>query len=539
MKIVSADGGSGVRFAAAQYATGTDLDENLLTAIRFIREAASQGARLVVLPEFANHPSWYDDAGHAREVALEIDGAWLRGIQAVAADESIWVKLNVTLRRSEDTLTGANILIDDTGRIVSTNDKQVLMGSERAHLTGASVVGEIVDTGFAAVGMYACMDGVINETPRDLALRGAGVLLNSLNSFALDEGSLHIPVRAAENRVWVVAANKVGPLIPEGKLAAVAEQLGVAPEQLHGSGESQIVAPDGTVVAKADVTGEALVVADIDPQEADVKLRPCGTDSFATRRPHLYTPINRPSPGAGPASAESCVVACCSTIDGLSEAAGAGAQLIVLPELSADPSAVSAALAGTSAFGVTTVRSGSAHLGVVVSAQGVVASQPAMHATARHPWVSDYSDEFGVFDLGFCRLAVLVGEDLVIPEAARLAAIAQADVIAWSGHVVEDWEVVVGYRERAAENRVCLIASTADARGAIVDLPSDLTLWADRSGPFNRTINDPVVIPQTPGVTVRTIHPARAANRLVSRDTDLVEGRPWHLVRSISAPAGD
>ncbi len=95
------------------------------------------------------------------------------------------------------------------------------------------------------------MDGVINETPRMLAVEGAQVLLNSLNSFALDEASLHVPVRAVENRVWVVAANKVGPLVPERSIAAVAERVGVPVERLHGAGESQIVAPDGTVVAIA------------------------------------------------------------------------------------------------------------------------------------------------------------------------------------------------------------------------------------------------------------------------------------------------
>src|SRR6185436_5759996 len=109
------------------------------------------------------------------------------------------------------------------------------------------------------------------EVARGLALRGAQVLLNSLNSFALDEADLHIPVRAAENKVWVVAANKVGPLLPVHQLPAIAARLGVPPEWLHGAGESQIVAPDGTVVAKAPRTGEAVVVADIDVSLADDK----------------------------------------------------------------------------------------------------------------------------------------------------------------------------------------------------------------------------------------------------------------------------
>ena len=154
---------------------------------------------------------------------------------------------NCTLAREDGRVTGSNILIGPDGAILAVSDKQVLMGSERDHLDPATERSTVVETPFGRVGLYSCMDGVINETPRMLAVEGAQVLLNSLNSFALDEASLHVPVRAVENRVWVVAANKVGPLVPERSIAAVAERVGVPAGLLHGAGESQIVAPDGSV----------------------------------------------------------------------------------------------------------------------------------------------------------------------------------------------------------------------------------------------------------------------------------------------------
>lgn len=80
------------------------------------------------------------------------------------------------------------------------------------------------------------MDGVINETPRGLALRGARVLLNSLNSFALDEAALHVPVRAAENKVFVVGANKVGSLVPPELAEQIATRMSIRADQLHGAG---------------------------------------------------------------------------------------------------------------------------------------------------------------------------------------------------------------------------------------------------------------------------------------------------------------
>ena len=149
----------------------------------------------------------------------------------------------------EHVVDDRDAVIGPDGEVLAVSDKQVLMGSERDHLDPATERSTVLHTPFGRVGLYSCMDGVINETPRMLAVEGAQLLLNSLNSFALDEASLHIPVRAVENRVWVVAANKVGPLVPERSIAAVAERVGVAP--LLDRNVSSLSAGEATLVAIA------------------------------------------------------------------------------------------------------------------------------------------------------------------------------------------------------------------------------------------------------------------------------------------------
>ena len=47
------------------------------------------------------------------------------------------------------------------------------------------------------------------------------------------------------------------------------------------------------MVARGPLTGEAVVVADIDVSLADDKTRPDGTDVFAARRPEAYGPLLR------------------------------------------------------------------------------------------------------------------------------------------------------------------------------------------------------------------------------------------------------
>ena len=197
------------RLAAAQFATNCDVADNLATTLRMIDAASRESPDVVVLPEFCNHLSVYDSFEHAHAVAIDLDGEWVDRIGAAAARHRMWVQVNCTVRRGASRITNTNLLFDRNGRLRAANDKTVLMGAEGIHLSPADDAAELVVAdiggGDVVVGTYACMDGVVPEVPRSLAVRGARLLLNSLNSFALDEASTHIPVRAAENRAWLVA----------------------------------------------------------------------------------------------------------------------------------------------------------------------------------------------------------------------------------------------------------------------------------------------------------------------------------------------
>ncbi len=523
-----------VRVAAAQFAAGTDVTNNLDACLRMIDAAAEARAELVVLPEFCNHLSWYADRAHARGMACTTGDFFLTAIAERAARHAMSVKLGVTLARPDGRTTATGLLFGPAGELLGESDKQILMGAENDHLDPGTADSPVIPTRSARIGMYACMEGVIPEVTRSLAARGAQLLLNSLNSFATDEARLHIPVRAAENRVWVVAANKIGPLLPEAQLPDIAERLGVPADRLHGAGESQIVAPDGTVVAKAPPTGEALAVADIDVARADDKRRPDGTDLFAARRPRLYRPLGRPARRRAPAGAESVSAAVVApALDSIAASIAAGARLIVLPELAPIPVMdVVAALRGSPAHAVLTVRDRDRHTGLLVSADGIVGRQDQLHHTERHPWLCELGSELTVFPLSWGRLAIVVGDDALFPETFRLAAVADADVAAVCCTPIETWELSLGLPERSAENRLNIVAAgtaaTGELTGGIHTLTPDFTLWTAWRGPFTGSISHPVTTVVAPGSTVvrAEIAPAQAVNRAVSKGTDLIADRP-------------
>ena len=609
-----------MRVAVAQFGVGADVDRNLAVCLGALDDAARLRPDLVVLPEFCNHASWYEDQAHCYAVSLAVDGPFLQAVAAKARALKAHVVVNCTLRRDAGQCTGTSLLYGPDGALLGASDKQVLIGHENDFLRKAQQPGPIVQTSLGRLGLYACMDGVIFETPRCLALRGAQVLCNSLNSFAGDEGSLHVPVRAAENKVFVAAANKVGPLIPEAILEQASRQTGIPRRFLMGAGESQIVAPDGEVLAKASKEREEVVFADIDVKAADCKQRPDGSDLFAWRRPKLYSALaedpasQRRSYGGAESVGCALIQPAATGAEAMDEAAArvaeafaGGAQLVALPplfflpgqktsvpEAAAEASAkvfeLLAAQCGPGRYVATTLvagnppqlcaalvgsKEGAPHSSLEADAAakppttaptalprdgrrhhpeahppglasgkeaGLALLQGCLHRSERYPW-SPLAERVEVADLGFARVVVLTSDDACIPEAFRLAALAGADTVIVPAMPLERWEMQTGLLERSAENRVNLLVAAQPGEfgtSFATCLTEDFTVltpWKTRA--FDGLLSQPPVVraKDGPGVTQAEIHPRWAGNKVVSRGTDLLAGRPWCLLDPICADA--
>jgi predicted amidohydrolase len=545
-----------IRAAAVQFAVTDNVAANLQTCLRMIDEAAKVKPDVMALPEFVNHIAWYRDAAHCYGVAVSLDDDFIGAIGRKAKEHNCYIKINVTLKRDDGKVSGTNILFDPTGNVVGLTDKQILMGNENNFLEKSTTIAPILETEIGRVGMYACMDGVIPEVARALAVRRPQMLLNSLNSFAHDEASLHIPVRAAENKVFVVAANKVGSLVPEEMRETVAARLKIAPSFLEGAGESQIVAPDGTVLAKAPMKGEAVVFADIDLSEADNKLRPDGTDILSTRRPELYTPLGVESTSSGKKPGVESLLAGVGQVSGqgkeavdsalkmIAEGEKAGVKLIVFPELfhitnleSAEKESVEMIRALQAAmkdcYAATSIMEDGAHVGVMFDRDGIVLRQMQLHKSGRHAW-SKLGDAVNVFDAEWGRAALVVGNDAIYPETFRLAALKDVEVVAAPTMILEKWEAELGFKERAAENRMNVIVASKSDSG-IYAITEDFTLWTEwKNRPFDGNINYPVTtMARGDGLTIAEIHPAACVNKMVSQKTDVLHGRPWKLVEPL------
>ena len=119
---------------------------------------------------------------------------------------------------------------------------------------------------------------------------------------------------------------------------------------------------------------------------------------------------------------------------------------------------------------------------------------------------------------------------IAVPETARLAALAGVNVLAVCHRPARPADMDLVLVERAAENRVCIVAASpaGPVAGCALISPPAYSLFAtDRTEPFDGTINVPDLrrIEAGQDHLLGTIHPRRATQREVSLQTDLVAGR--------------
>lgn len=493
-----------MKVATGQFRTGKDTDRVLRELLGLIDRAAAGGAVLVHFQECCNYPTSYDGREHAWREAITIPGPMFEAIAARARQHRIYVSFNAAVRGEFPRAYMVNHLVGPDGTWLGGNPKQVLMWIEREAFSPSPQESQVFDTPIGRIGSLSCMDGLVPETARVLAVKGADILLNALCSNGIDETYVHIPARAAENGVFVISANRVDDMVEGEDLERLKRESGMPREKLVGAGESQVVAPDGTVLARAARSGLDLVFADIDLAQVARRER------LANRRPECYGLLTRPNeelpallagrPEAGKVHVSTLAV---GRRDSLAATLAAVAQsiaalprgLVVLPEcfawsLPLRTSGLDTEILETSralevlarqhrtwiAAGIPVATAqGPGNRAVLFGPDGVVGEYRQVHRDAALG-TAPAGDTFPVFDLPFGRVGLLLGGDLLYPEAARILARQGVDLVACPATWREPWQSRLMLTERSAENRMgiavaarpdspqadrCIVVSTA------------------------------------------------------------------------------
>ena len=133
--------------------------------------------------------------------------------------------------------------------------------------------------GRARVGMLICFDWRFPEAARVLALQGADVIAHPSN-LVFPNAQEAMRVRALENRLYTVTANRTGTESRPGG-------------RVPFTGRSQVVDPNGEVVARASKTASVAMAVDCDLALARDKRLTARTPLFSNRRPQFYRSLAR------------------------------------------------------------------------------------------------------------------------------------------------------------------------------------------------------------------------------------------------------
>ncbi|HZQ65640.1 MAG TPA: carbon-nitrogen hydrolase family protein [Gaiellaceae bacterium] len=252
-----------------------EKERNLDACLSLLEEAAGRDAELLVLPECAVPGYMFDSLEEALPFGEEIPGPTTEAFEQACRRLGAHAICGL-LERDGDRLYNAAILVGPDGLIGSYRKTHLpFLGVDRFVTPGDEL--KVFDTALGRIGLIICYDLRFPEVTRTLALHGADLVALPTNfpTAAKVQTEVITLARAAENRIYLLCANRVGK-----------ERWG------EFCGWSQIVDPYGKRLAEAGETEETLLVADVDVEKARDKdyVVPGEYELylFGHRRPELY-----------------------------------------------------------------------------------------------------------------------------------------------------------------------------------------------------------------------------------------------------------
>jgi predicted amidohydrolase len=249
-----------------------------------MRELATDGVELTVFPECDVTGYVYASLEEAMEVAESVPGPVCERLASISAECGVYAVVG-TLEREGDRCFNAALLVGPDGFSAKYRKTHTLCLGVDRFTTPGDIPFRVHDLPFGRLGILICYDLRFPEAPRALALAGAQAIALPTNWPAAStlQPDVFTRARAAENRVFVLAADRVG-----------------TEREAQFLGRSQIVDPDGAVRREASRDRQEILIADIDFQEADIKnlVMEAGKhemDCLADRRPELYGAVARVS----------------------------------------------------------------------------------------------------------------------------------------------------------------------------------------------------------------------------------------------------
>ena len=276
--------------AATQFASSPDRAANLATAERLVREAARQGANIILIQELFETPYFCKEHNpKCFSEALPIaENPAVRRFQDLARELNVVLPASV-YERAGNAFYNTVAIIDADGSVLGTYRKAHIPESpgyhEKFYFSPGDTGFKVWPTRFGTIGVAICWDQWFPESARAMAVMGAEILFyptaigsepQDLSIDSRDHWQRAMQGHAASNIMPLVASNRVG--TEQGEHWKVTYY-----------GSSFIADHTGAILKQAPREGEAVLTATFDL--AAIRAYRDAWGVFRDRRPELYAPI--------------------------------------------------------------------------------------------------------------------------------------------------------------------------------------------------------------------------------------------------------
>lgn len=286
-----------VTVAAVQMKCCDDIKENIANAERLVRQAAVEGANVILLPELFERPYFcqerrYESYGFAKP-AEENDA--VKHFTRIAAELRVVLPISF-YEQSGNTMFNSVAVLDGDGKNLGVYRKTHIPDDhyyqEKFYFTPGDTGFRVFDTWYGKIGIGICWDQWFPETARCLCLQGAELILYPtaigsepiLECDSMEHWRRCMQGHSASNIIPVAAANRVG----EERVTPCAEN-GNQSSSLKFYGSSFITDSTGAVIRTMGREEEGIICASFDLDQIMTDRRNWGL--FRDRRPEMYGDI--------------------------------------------------------------------------------------------------------------------------------------------------------------------------------------------------------------------------------------------------------
>ena len=248
-----------------------DRAQNLKESIKGIREAAKQGAKLVLLQELHTGPYFCQtEDTKVFDLAESIPGPSTQELGAVAKELGVVIVASLFERRAPGIYHNTAAVLEKDGSLAGIYRKMHIPDDpgyyEKFYFTPGDLGFHPVKTSVGKLGVLVCWDQWYPEGARLMALAGADLLLYPTAIGWVEEDDQAEQARQRDAWITIQRAHAVANGLP----VLVCNRIGFEkdPADVGGGinfwGSSFVAGPQGEILAQADNSSPTVLVADVD-----------------------------------------------------------------------------------------------------------------------------------------------------------------------------------------------------------------------------------------------------------------------------------